>query len=129
MVCGLFWVVKPGLLQVHPLFMSLQIDLLLSGDRHGVLEVGDGLSKAVETVVMADSPLFFAHPAHLVEEHVQEALFRGKVRVRLEVRDDDLSVDDQSMLVHDGFQGINDAVFLSDVGPDLFDVNSLFGLG
>ena len=33
------------------------------------------------------------------------------------------------MLVHDGFQGINDAVFLSDVGPDLFDVNGLFGLG
>lgn len=62
------------------------------------------------------------NPAHLVHELVLEGRLRGEVLSgEVVVPKDEVLVDDELVLVHDGFEGVDDPCFLLLAVLDLFD--------
>ena len=77
---------------------------------------------------MLNGTLLPAHARHLVEEHVQQTFFWSSVFVGAVIPLHHTTVNDEPVLVHHRFEGVNDSVFFADVGPDLFYVDGLLGL-
>ena len=58
-------------------------------------------------------PLLTTHAGKLVHEHTGKALFGGHLGVRAVVPINKALVNDEAVLVKDGLQGVDDAVFLT----------------
>ena len=71
---------------------------------------------------MGEASLVSGDPAHLVHELVLEGRLRGKVLGReVVVPKDEVLVDDEFVLVHDGFEGVDDPCFLLLAVLDFFN--------
>ena len=130
--CG---VVRNSDLHVHPLSIPFPCLHLLHhevvlAEEHPLVHIlshlfdpiPDRHSEAVEAVVMGKAPLVSGNPAHLVHELVLEGHLRGEVLSgEVVVPKDEVLVDDELVLVHDGFEGVDDPCFLLLAVLDLFD--------
>ena len=56
---------------------------------------------------------------------MDESFFRGFIGIRFEVPFNDGTIDDESVLIKDGFKGVNDSIFFSNICSDFFNINSL----
>lgn len=84
--------------------------------------VSDRHSEAVEAVVMGKAPLVPGDPAHLVHELVFKGRLGREVLGReVVVPEDEVFVDDELVLVHDGFERVDDPCFLLAAVLDFFD--------
>ena len=130
--CG---VVRNSDLHVHPLSIPfpclhfLQHEVVLAEEHplvhilsHLFDPIPDRHSEAVEAVVMSEASPVSGNPAHLVHELVLEGRLRGEVLSgEVVVPKDEVLVDDELVLVHDGFEGVDDPCFLLLAVLDLFD--------
>ena len=74
---------------------------------------------------MFNCAFFTTHSTHLVEQHVHQPPFRSFIGVRPEVPFNDGFVNNESVLIEDGFKGVNDSIFFSNSCSDFFNINSL----
>lgn len=93
-----------------PVFFFLNLALLVHG--HVLHPVRHGDRQGVEPVVMDETALLSGDVCELPEQLVLMGSLTGQVLCRVVVGLDHLGINDEAMLVQDGFQRVDDPLLL-----------------
>ena len=77
---------------------------------------------------MFNGTFFSTHSRELVEEHVEKTFFRRRIFVAVIIPVNKPPVNNQTMLIKDRLQSVNNAILFSDISTYLFYVDVLFSL-